>query len=123
MSQTDDKTQLDKTEKSQRIIFVHSKLDEYGLDPYEFRLYAHIARRGTCFASLQKTAGICGISIRRMQYAFKVLCEANMISKTSRGGRTSVYKLTAPSEWKDKKELAVIRERLKKGKPGAVAPD
>lgn len=47
---------------------VHSDLDEHGLDPYEFRIYAHIVRRtggkldGECFAKLKKISEVCHMS-------------------------------------------------------------
>lgn len=98
---------------SNGIIFIHSKLDEYGLDPYEFRLYAHIARRGDCFAALKKTAKICGMSVRKIQYVLNVLCKANLIERRERRGRTNVYKLTSPERWVSKTELDAIRRELK----------
>jgi hypothetical protein len=37
-------------------IFIHSELDDLGLDPYEFRVYARIARRAgsSAIASIMK---------------------------------------------------------------------
>lgn len=98
---------------------VHSDLDEYGLDPYEFRLYAHVVRRtggkltGECFARLKKTAEICHMSVRKAQYALKTLCDAGLILKEQRKGRTDVYKLTPKSNWKPKEELKQIRQKAK----------
>lgn len=70
------------TDRPDSVMFVHNLLDEYGLDPYEFRIYAHAVRRtggklnGKYFASLSKTAEICQMSVRKAQYALKFLCEA-----------------------------------------------
>jgi hypothetical protein len=88
---------------------VHSDLDEYGLDPYEFRLYAHVVRRtggklhGECFAKLKKTAEICHMSVRKAQYALKTLCDAGLILKEQRRGRTDVYRLTPKATGSQKK--------------------
>jgi predicted transcriptional regulator len=101
---------------------VHSDLDEYGLDPYEFRLYAHVVRRtggklhGECFAKLKKTAEICHMSVRKAQYALKTLCDAGLILKEQRRGRTDVYRLTPKSNWKPKEELKQIRQKAKESK-------
>jgi hypothetical protein len=79
--------------KFSRAIFVHLSLDEAGLDPYEFRLIAHIARRKRCFASLAKTAKICRMSVRKAQYALKSLYDKGFIVKKTRPGHTDIYEL------------------------------
>lgn len=90
------------TEKnpSQKMVFVHADLDLYGLSPYEFRLYAHIARRGKCYSSLKKMAKICRMSVRKAQYALKTLENQNLIKKRIRKGTTDIYEVTNRSEWK-----------------------
>lgn len=75
------------------VIFVNLLLDEAGLDPYEFRILAHIARRGNCFASLAKIAETCQMSVRKAQYALKALYEKGYIVKESRPGHTDKYQL------------------------------
>lgn len=102
---------------------VHSDLDEYGLDPYEFRIYAHIVRRtsgkldGECFAKLQKIAETCQMSVRKAQYALKTLCDAGLIIKLPRKGRTDVYKLAPKTNWEPKERLEEIRRKAKQSKP------
>ncbi len=76
-----------------KAIFVHSALDQVGLDVYEFRLLGHIARRGSCFASLATTADICKMSVRKAQSTLKSLEKRRFIEKKQRIGRTDVYKL------------------------------
>jgi DNA-binding transcriptional regulator PaaX len=101
---------------------VRSDLDEYGLDPYEFRIYAHVVRRtggkltGECFAKLKKTSEICHMSVRKAQYALKTLCDAGLLVKEQRRGRTDVYRLTPKSNWKPKEELKDIRQKAKESK-------
>lgn len=101
---------------SNRMIFVHADLDLYGLNPYEFRLYAHIARRGQCFSSLETMANICKMSVRKAQYALKSLLSQGLIEKTTRKGRTDVYQVTSRSEWKEPEystKVETEREKVK----------
>lgn len=83
------------------MIFVHADLDLYGLNPYEFRLYAHIARRRKCFSSLETMAKICKMSVRKAQYALKTLEKSGLVQKTVRKGKTDIYELTPRNCWKD----------------------
>jgi len=102
------------------VAFVHNFLDEYGLTPYEFRLYTHIVRRtggkpeGVCFASLNKIAQICKMSPRKAQQAMKVLIRANLVTQTKRVGRTDEYQVRSASDWISKEELDQVREELSK---------
>lgn len=102
------------------VAFVHAFLDEYGLDPYEFRLYAHIVRRtggkaqGVCFASISKIAKICKISPRKTQQVIKILISAKFVTQNKRLGRTDEYRVEPSSEWVSKEDLVEIRKRLKK---------
>ena len=100
------------------VMFVHNMLDEYGLDPYEFRVYAHAVRRtggkldGKYFASLSKTAEICQMSVRRVQYSLKFLCEAGFLTQEKRTGRTDQYRVTPSSQWAKPENLESIREAV-----------
>ncbi|MBD2006186.1 MULTISPECIES: helix-turn-helix domain-containing protein [Cyanophyceae] len=101
--------------RSNRMIFVHAYLDLYGLSPYEFRLYAHIARRGKCFSNLNTTAKICKMSVRKAQYALKTLESCGLVEKTTRKGKTDIYELTSRSKWKEPEydeELKAEREKV-----------
>lgn len=91
--------------KKQNIIFVHADLDLLGLNPYQFRIYAHIARRGQCFSSIKRIAAICRMSNRKVQQVLKQLVEMNLVLKTKRrGGRTSIYKLVARNQWPNNRD-------------------
>jgi DNA-binding transcriptional ArsR family regulator len=100
------------------IMFLHQFLDEYGLDPYEFRVYSHVVRRtggktqGEFFASLNKTSEICQISVRKIQYALKFLYEAGFLNQDKRKGRTDVYRLSPAEDWVNKEDLVAIRARV-----------
>jgi len=82
-----------------RPIRVDLQLDLYGLDPFEFRIYGHIARRKTCFSNLKTLAAICNMSVRQAQYALKRLEEKNLISKKKRPGKTDIYKINDQNVW------------------------
>jgi DNA-binding MarR family transcriptional regulator len=102
------------------VMFVISQLDDYGLDPYEFRVYGHITRRtggridGQAFASIKKMAEMCKMSPRKLQYALKVLCAAGLLAKEEDSHRrTNIYKLTRQKDWVHKEQLENIREKVK----------
>lgn len=114
------------------VAFVHNFLDEYGLDPYEFRLYAHITRRtggkpdGVCFSSLNKIAKICKMSPRKAQQAMKVLIRGNLVVQNKRVGRTDEYRVRPSSDWVNGETLDQIRKELMKtgtGKSDDLAVD
>lgn len=92
--------------KESNIIFVHAALDEAGLTTSEFRIYAHIARRGLCWASHQTIANHCMMVPSTVKLALQTLEERNMISIEKRHGKTSNITLTKPSEWKPRTDLA-----------------
>lgn len=98
-------------------IFVRPYLDNYGLDVYEFRVLAHVARRDSgkndkgCFESQQKMAEFCGINQRKVMQALKTLCQANILRvEKNKKGRSNVYRLNKASEWLPPSELEKIRK-------------
>jgi predicted transcriptional regulator len=111
------------------VAFIHNVLDEYGLDPYEFRIYTHIVRRtggkteGVCFASLRKTAEICKMSMRKAQQAIKFLIKANLVTQHKRTGRTDEYRVTPVSSWVSKDQLNQIRKTIKTGEVSSADSD
>ena len=102
------------SKKKNSMIFIHSDLDLYGLNPYEFRLYAHIARRGRCFSNLQTISNICKMSIRKAQYGLKALESFGLIKKEVRKGKTDIYELSDRSEWKPPKDDEELEPERKK---------
>ncbi|MFK8185573.1 MAG: helix-turn-helix domain-containing protein [Phormidesmis sp.] len=99
--------------KPKNWIFVSRAIDTYGLNPTEFRVLAHVARRAGAkgsFASLPTMADECGISERRVSKALKVLCETGILHKTMTG-RSNRYDLESDSsKWIHPSELAGIRD-------------
>lgn len=83
--------------------FITAALDDFGLDPYAFRIYARIVRRaGTkngCFESIDNMAKACRIDRNRVYKALKLLIKHRLIEKEPHAGRPSSYYLTPSSEW------------------------
>jgi DNA-binding MarR family transcriptional regulator len=107
---------------SKTMLFVHSALDEYGLDVYEFRVLAHVARRDGkstkgagrgCFAKQRNIADACGISHRKAQGVLGILYAAGLLEKETQKGSTNIYRVAPPSRWKEPGELTKIRRQRK----------
>ncbi len=64
---------------------IPSLLDDYGLDPYEFRVYARLTRRagnhGQCWESISNIAKACKMSDRKAQYCLRLLEKAGLVSR------------------------------------------
>jgi len=63
-------------EENQICLFVRRDIDDYGLDPYEFRLYTRISRRasnGGAWESLYKMARACCMSLSRARKPMRLL--------------------------------------------------
>ncbi|MGD2180239.1 helix-turn-helix domain-containing protein [Lusitaniella coriacea] len=97
-------------------IFLRSELDDYGLNVYEFRVLAHIARRQGkrgCFSKQKTIAETCKMSPRKAQDVLRVLCGAGLIEREERDGTTNIYTLAPASQWKHPSELGKIRKTWK----------
>jgi hypothetical protein len=85
-----------------KVIFVHSDIDDLGLSIYEFRIYAHIARRagdGECFPSILAIAKHCRISEDTVRETIQHLIAYKLISREDRPGTSPLYRLTSSKEW------------------------
>src|SRR3989442_15943733 len=57
-------------------IFVHSRLDDYGLSPQQFRVYGHLARRDGkrgAYPSVREIAQVCQLHPQTVRRCLKVL--------------------------------------------------
>ncbi len=111
-----------------RAIFVRGELDDYGLNLYEFRVLAHVARRESpergCDASQAKMASVCGMSQRMVLEVLRVLCEAGILRKEKANGkRTNSYRVNPGSEWKHPYSLSSIRDKKNPFLPGLNAEE
>lgn len=83
--------------------FIPSFLDDFGLSPFEFRLYSHIARRaggqGQCWEGIDKMAKICRMERKTAYKAFQFLEDHRMVRVERKKGATSHITLTNRSSW------------------------
>lgn len=96
--------------------FVPKDLDDYGLDPYEFRLYMRISRRDDpkdgCFESVKKMADGCRMSERKVRYALEVLVTMGLITRRDRRGQTSVFRIAPACDWAHPDALKNVRKHI-----------
>ncbi|MCC5640815.1 helix-turn-helix domain-containing protein [Nostoc sp. CHAB 5844] len=106
--------------------FIPSFLDDYPLEPEEFRLYAHIQRRAGvsgCFESLSKIAQHCHIALKTAKHAIKLLLDTSMIQVQKRNGTTNIYTLTPVSQWVAPEQVSILRQQIKHKKKSGVKFD
>lgn len=98
------------------VIAVSPFIDEYGLDPMEYRLYSHIVRRAGkegCFESIPNMARICLMNEKTVRKTLRVLIAAGLIQiAQQRQGKTTIYQITHSSEWVYSEQLKSIRQRF-----------
>lgn len=99
--------------------FIHSSLDDAGLEPAEFRVYCHINRRagrtGVCNESLSNIARHCGYCDGIARAALKRLTALNMLRRNYVTGMGTEYRLNPPNQWKCN-ELAPLQENQRGSK-------
>ncbi|MEZ5328035.1 MAG: helix-turn-helix domain-containing protein [Verrucomicrobiales bacterium] len=109
------------------LLFVHSSIDDAGLSPAEFRVLAHLARRGdndddTATPGIRSIAKHCGMSCRTVLRAIDVLQERKLIEvEKFRGhkGDQNRYLLTLSSGAPGKRlDGQAVREGNASGAPG-----
>lgn len=93
------------------VVFVRSELDDAGLDPFEFRVYAHIARRVNCFAKMDNIGAICGMSGRQARRSLMSLAEKGMIEMVKRPGSTHLITLMPPRNWSEPVWVEIRKNR------------
>lgn len=105
---------LKRTKKQDVLAWIHSALDDHDLDPFAFRVYAHLVRRsndGRAWPEQRTIAEACRMSKRQVIRCVKDLQARRLLVITqavkSKGGKSNTYHLTAASEWL---QAAVDRE-------------
>lgn len=84
------------------VIFVHSRLDDYGLSAAVFRVYCHLARRagkGAAYPSVSTIATVCRLHPDTVRAALRTLTVHRLLTRQDRPGETSLYRLTPASHW------------------------
>jgi DNA-binding MarR family transcriptional regulator len=94
------------------VLFVHSELDDYGLDAQEFRIYAHLARRANgktkAYPGITSMAESCRMNRHTVLRVVNSLEELGLIKITKTFGRRNEYVLTPPSEWKRPNQTGAV---------------
>lgn len=85
---------------------IHRELDDIGLDPYEFRVYAHALRRagntiggGSFYESVPNAAKHCRMDARIYRRSIARLVEMGLLAARQRSGKTTEYFITPKSAW------------------------
>ena len=72
--------------------FIPAWLDELPLNPREFRVLAHLWRRGETFSTADTIARLCRMKRATVFAALKVLEAATLIRREARAGRTTLVR-------------------------------
>jgi hypothetical protein len=84
------------------VLFVHSRVDDFGLTLRQFRVYCHLARRagsGVAFPGRRSIAKVTKMSKTSAVQAIRDLESLKLLEVTRTDGHTTHYHLTAPSKW------------------------
>lgn len=103
-------------EENQFCLFVGRDIDDYGLDPYEFRLYARISRRAgssEAWESIANMARACCMSLSRARIALQLLELAGLIESVERPGYSTLRRLTPQHKWVSPERLQELRKFIR----------
>lgn len=94
-----------KDERDDKPIFLHSELDDFGLDPFEFRVYSRLSRRADgpeqrARESIANMAEACKMGTTKVRQALRRLEELRLVSRVDRAGMPTEYRLAPKSRWK-----------------------
>ena len=95
---------------------IPSFLDDYGLDPYEMRVYIRLARRagmgGQCWESIPNLARACLMSPTKVKNCLALLSSAQMIKQLIRPGSSNAYELMPSCHWVKSSSLEHLRTQV-----------
>ena len=95
---------------------IPSFLDDYGLDPYEMRVYIRLARRagmgGQCWESIPNMARACLMSPTKVKNCLALLAAAHLIKQLKRPGASNVYELMPECHWVKASSLERLRTEV-----------
>jgi len=80
-------------------IFIPAKFDDFALTAQQFRIIAHIARRGECWESVDAMAKACRVHPDTILSGLKLLVRQNVIAKQTRPGQTCIYRVRPLKDW------------------------
>lgn len=95
-------------------LFVHSTLDDAGLDPESFRVLAHIARRadgsGVAFPSIKSAAKTCRLNKDTVARRLRDLVAAGWLERITRPGLPTGFRITNSPEGIRSEGIPPIRQ-------------
>ena len=112
-----------RTTASQRPLFIHGAVDDYGLTPAQFRVLCAIARRGECFERVALLAKRCGMHRNTVWQALKDLEACKIIGRTSRPGRTTVFRVNPLAKWCPPASSHVAANRSRRSDAANTQPE
>jgi DNA-binding MarR family transcriptional regulator len=65
------------------LLFIPAWLDDYGLNPAQFRIVCHVARRGACGDSIQTISQICRMDPQTVKRAIRDLIDDGILVRVS----------------------------------------
>src|SRR6266705_1561949 len=75
-------------------IFVHSRLDDYELNPQEFRVYKHLTQQNgkrRAYPSVEEIAQVCQLHPQTVRRCLKMLTSHRLLTRQERSGTTTLY--------------------------------
>lgn len=96
------------------LLFIHSLIDDAGLDAESFRVLCHVARRagkdGVAFMGVKSAAKVCRMNKDTVAKRFRDLCDSGWLERVKRPGMESGFRLILPSEPIRQEGMTPIRQ-------------
>lgn len=73
--------------------FIPARFDEMNLNPFQFRIVAHIARRGDCYSSTRTMAQVCRMGRTTLIKELKSLVDLGVITTRRDGASKQFYRV------------------------------
>jgi hypothetical protein len=94
--------------------FIPSELDDYGLDPFEFRVFCHISRRagtsnGEFYEGDKNAAKRCCMELKTYRKAKHYLEQSGLITIEIRPGKTAIVHLVHCKDWPTATKLGATK--------------
>lgn len=90
-----------------KYLFIHSSIDDAGLDPYEFRIFCHLRRRArekdnAAYPGMRKISEVTGIALGKVCSVISSLQKKGFLAVRKRTGshQTNLYYIGLPDERK-----------------------
>lgn len=83
-----------------KLPFIPRQMDDAGLTPAQFRVVCRVSRRGACSESVGNMAKGCRLAVNTVKTVLPFLVSCNVLSKEKRTGRTSIFRVKSPAQWR-----------------------